>query len=94
MTHTPGPWKWRRPFEGDPEIWVEGKKNGEPALVAILENETDAKMICASQEMYQIIWDVMDYVDHAWVCGDKRAEKLATDIRKIIAAVNFEEANF
>ena len=95
MSHTPGPWTWRRPFDGDPEIWIEGKKNGEPVLVAILGgNDKDAKMICASQKMYQIIWDVMDYVDHAWVCGDKRAEKLATDIRKIIAEVNFEEANF
>ena len=95
MSHTPGPWKWRRPFEGDPEIWVEGKRNGDKVLIAILDgNETDAKMICASTKMYQIIWDVMDYVDHAWVCGDKRAEKLATDIRKIIAEVNFEEANF
>ena len=84
MNHTPGPWKWRRPFEGDPEIWIEGKKNGETALVAILENETDAKIICTASKMYERLCEALYYVDcAAW--EDPEAECLAKAIRELLS---------
>lgn len=84
MDCTSGPWTWRRPFEGDPEIWVEGKKNGEPVLVAILENETDAKIICTASKMYERLCEALYYVDcAAW--DDPEAECLAKAIRELLS---------
>ena len=84
MSHTPGPWTWRRPFDGDPEIWIEGKKNGEPVLVAILENETDAKIICTASKMYERLCEALYYVDcAAW--DEPEAECLAKAIRELLS---------
>ena len=85
MSHTPGPWTWRHPFPGDSEIWVEGKKDGETVLVAILEgNETDAKIICTVSKMYERLCEALYYVDcAAW--DDPEAECLAKAIRELLS---------
>ena len=84
MDFTSGPWTWRRPFEGDPEIWVEGKKDGETVLVAILENETDAKIICTVSKMYERLCEALYYVDcAAW--DEPEAECLAKAIRELLS---------
>lgn len=84
MSHTPGPWTWRRPFPDDPEIWIEGEKNGETVLVAILENETDAKIICAASKMYERLCEALYYVDcAAW--DEPEAECLAKAIRELLS---------
>ena len=97
MTHTPGLWTWRRPFTGDPEIWVEAvDQNGDDVVVAVLEggNEADAEMICSSARMRELLCDVLYYVDQAWTAGDQDAAGLAKNIRALLLGVKFGEANF
>ena len=84
MNHTPGPWTWRRPFTDDPEIWIEGEKNGDPVLVAILENETDAKIICTVSKMYERLCDALYYVDSA-AGKDPEAACLSQVIRALLS---------
>lgn len=82
MKHPLGPWTWRRPFPGDPEIWVEAvDEKGDTALVAILGGcEADAEMICSSARMRELLCDALYYVDSCG-CGDVEAEDLAKRIR-------------
>lgn len=97
MSHTPGPWIWRRPFPGDPEIWVEAvNQNGDGVPVAILGegNEADAEMICSSARMRELLCDALYYVDQAWTAGDQDAAGLAKNIRALLSGVKFKEANF
>ena len=84
MSHTPGPWTWRRPFPDDPEIWIEGEKNGETVLVAILENETDAKIICTASKMYERLCEALYYVDSA-AGEDPEAACLSQVIRALLS---------
>lgn len=84
MSHTPGPWTWRRPFPDDPEIWIEGEKNGDPVLVAILENETDAKIICTVSKMYERLCEALYYVDSA-AGEDPEAACLSQVIRALLS---------
>ena len=83
MKHTPGPWTWRRPYVGDPEIWIEAvDQNGDGVTVAILGegNEADAEIICSSARMRELLCDALYYVDSCgW--GDAEAEGLAKRIR-------------
>lgn len=97
MSHTPGPWIWRRPFPGDPEIWVEAvDQKGDDIIIAVLEvgNEADAEIICSSVRMRDLLCDALYYVDQAWTAGDQDAAGLAKNIRALLSGVNFEEANF
>ena len=85
MDCTSGPWTWRRPFPGDPEIWVEGERNGDPVLVAILGgNETDAKIICTASKMYERLCEALYYVDCA-AGEDPEAECLSKAIRALLS---------
>ena len=83
MRYTPGPWTWRHPFQGDPEIWVEGEQNGDTVTVAILEeNETDARIICSASKMYECLCEALYYVDCA--AGEDAAD-LARKIRRVLS---------
>ena len=87
MSHTPGPWIWRRPFPGDPEIWVEAvDQKGDDIIIAVLEggNETDAKIICTASKMYERLCEALYYVDCA-ACYEPEAECLAKAIRELLS---------